>query len=105
PWEVFRDQFIQDASAEEARSVWERLVPQPFQPWDARLDLAEFHRGGLPRSYIAGSDDRALPQGAWHPAMSRRPGPVQPVERRGRRGVGCAGAAELARKLVETSND
>ena len=27
PWEVFRDLFIQDASPEAARTVWERLVP------------------------------------------------------------------------------
>ena len=55
PWEVFRDQFMQDASPEAARSVWERLVPQPFAPWDEKLDLArlppgraapQLHRGG-----------------------------------------------------------
>jgi len=26
----------------EKRSVWERLVSQPFQPWDVPLDLADF---------------------------------------------------------------
>jgi pimeloyl-ACP methyl ester carboxylesterase len=40
-WEVFRDFFIQDARPQDARAVWERLVPQPFQPWDAKLDLGE----------------------------------------------------------------
>jgi hypothetical protein len=60
-WEVFRDLFIQDASPEAARSVWERLVPQPFAPWAEKLDLREFYRGELPRSYIAVADDRALP--------------------------------------------
>jgi pimeloyl-ACP methyl ester carboxylesterase len=105
PWEVFRDQFIQDASAEDARSVWERLVPQPFQPWDARLDLAEFYRGALPRSYIAVSDDRALPAGAWHPGMSRRLGAFKLVEMGGSHEVMFTRPAELARKLVEASND
>lgn len=95
----------QDASAEDARSVWERLVPQPFQPWDARLDLAEFHRGGLPRSYIAVSDDRALPAGAWHPGMSRRLGAFKLVEMGGSHEVMFTRPAELARKLVEASND
>jgi hypothetical protein len=105
PWEVFRDLFIQDASAEAARSVWERLVPQPFQPWDAVLDLAEFHRGGLPRSYIAVRDDRALPEGAWHPGMSQRLGTFKLVEMGGSHEVMFTRPAELARKLVEASND
>jgi hypothetical protein len=63
-----------DARPQDARSVWERLVPQPFQPWEAKLDLAEFYRAGLPRSYIAVADDHALPEGTWHPGMSSRLG-------------------------------
>ena len=62
PWEVFRDLFIQDAAPDVARSVWERLVPQPFAPWDEKLELAEFHRGELPRSYIAVSDIGRCPR-------------------------------------------
>jgi pimeloyl-ACP methyl ester carboxylesterase len=79
-WEVFRDLFMQDASPEDARSVWERLVPQPFQPWDAKLDLSEFYRAELPRSYISVADDRALPEGTWHPRMSSRLGTFKLVE-------------------------
>ena len=52
-WGVFRDFFVQDARPQDARSVWERLVPQPFQPWDVKLDLGEFYRAGLPKSYVA----------------------------------------------------
>jgi hypothetical protein len=59
--------------------VWERLVPQPFQPWEAKLDLAEFYRAGRPKSYIAVADDRALPEGTWHPGMSSRLGPCKIV--------------------------
>ena len=105
PWEVFRDLFIQDASPEAARTVWERLVPQPFQPWDARLDLAEFYRAGLPKSYIAVSGDRALPEGAWHPGMSSRLGRFKLVEMAGSHEVMFTRPAELARKLVEAAND
>jgi pimeloyl-ACP methyl ester carboxylesterase len=105
PWEVFRDLFIQDASAQDARSVWERLVPQPFQPWDAKLDLAEFYRMGLPKSYIHVMDDRALPQGAWHPGMSRRLGDFKLVEMGGSHEVMFTRPAELARKLAEASDD
>jgi pimeloyl-ACP methyl ester carboxylesterase len=105
PWEVFRDLFIQDARPEDARSVWERLVPQPFQPWADRLELAEFYRAGLPRSYIAVADDRALPEGTWHPGMSSRLGACKIVEMAGSHEVMFTRPAELARKLTEAAND
>jgi pimeloyl-ACP methyl ester carboxylesterase len=105
PWEVFRDLFIQDADPDDARAVWERLVPQPFEPWEAKLDLAEFHRGRIPRSYIAVRDDRALPEGAWHPGMSSRLGTFKLVEMGGSHEVMFTRPAELARSLVEAAND
>ena len=105
PWEVFRDLFTQDAPVEEARPVWERLVPQPFQPGDAKLDLAEFYRTGLPKSDIAVTDDRALPEGAWHPGMSSRLGRCKIVEIAGSHEVMFTRPAELARKLTEAAND
>jgi pimeloyl-ACP methyl ester carboxylesterase len=105
PWEVFRDRFIQDASPEAARSVWERLVPQPYTPWDEKLDLREFYRAELPRSYIAVADDRALSPGAWHPGMSQRLGEFKLVEMGGSHEVMFTRPAELARKLVEAADD
>jgi pimeloyl-ACP methyl ester carboxylesterase len=104
-WEVFRDLFMQDASPEAARSVWERLVPQPFAPWAERLDLREFYRGELPRSCIAVADDRALPPGKWHPEMSSRLGTFKLVEMGGSHEVMFTRPAELARKLVEAAGD
>jgi pimeloyl-ACP methyl ester carboxylesterase len=105
PWEVFRDEFMQDAAPEAARSVWERLVPQPFSPWDEKLDLAEFHRGELPRSFIAVSDDRALAPGQWHPVMSARLGAYKLVEMGGGHEVMFTRPAELARRLLDAAND
>jgi pimeloyl-ACP methyl ester carboxylesterase len=105
PWEVFRDLFIQDARPDDARSVWERLVPQPFQPWDAKLDLAEFYRAGLPKSYIAVADDLALPEGTWHPGMSSRLGSCKIVHMAGSHEVMFTRPAELARKIVEAARD
>ncbi len=102
---VFRDLFIQDARAEDVRPVWERLIPQPFQPWDVKLGLAEFYRAGLPGSYIAVADDRALPEGAWHPGMSSRLGKCKIVEMAGSHEVMFTRPAELARKLAEAAND
>lgn len=105
PWPVFRDLFIQDASPEDARSVWERLVPQPFAPWDEKLDLRRFYELALPRSFIAVADDRALPPGTWHPHMSSRLGRFKLVEMDGSHEVMFTRPAELARKLVDAAND
>ena len=105
PWEVFRDLFMQDAAPEAARSVWERLVPQPYQPWEDRLDLAGFYASALPRSYIAVADDLALPAGTWHPGMSSRLGSFKLVEMNGSHEVMFTRPAELARKIVEAAHD
>lgn len=105
PWDVFRDLFIQDATEEEARSVWERLVPQPFEPWAAPLDLGEFYRSDIPKSYIAVRDDMALPEGAWHPGMSSRLGSFNLVEMGGSHEVMFTRPGELAAKLEEAAND
>jgi hypothetical protein len=102
---VFRDFFIQDARPQDARSVWERLVPQPFQPWDVKLDLGEFYRAGLPKSYVAVAEDRALPEGTWHPGMSSRLGPCKIVHMAGSHEVMFTRPAELARTLTEAAHD
>ena len=104
PWEVFRDLFIQDAPVEDARSVWERLVPQPFQPWAAKLDLAEFYRAGLPKSYIAVAEDRALPEGAVSGHVIPA-GQVQDRRDGGQPRGDVHSPAELTRKLAEAAND
>jgi pimeloyl-ACP methyl ester carboxylesterase len=104
PWEVFRDLFIQDAAEEDARSVWERLVPQPFEPWAARLDLGAFYRSDVPKSYIAVKEDLALPEGAWHPGMSSRLGTFKLVEMGGSHEVMFTRPSELAQKLAEAAN-
>jgi pimeloyl-ACP methyl ester carboxylesterase len=105
PWPVFRDQFMQDAAAEDARSVWERLVPQPYGPWAEKLDLREFHREELPRSYIAVADDLALPSGQWHPGMSSRLGTFKLVEMDGSHEVMFTRPSELAGKLLDAASD
>lgn len=104
PWELFRDQFMQDASEEAARSVWERLVPQPFAPWAAKLDVSACYASGLPASYIAVRDDLVLPSGQWHPGMSARLGDPKIVEIGGSHEVMFTRPAELARSLVEAAN-
>lgn len=105
PWEVFRDNFMQDAAAEDARSVYERLVPQPYQTYVDKLDLKGFYASDVPRSYIAVEDDLALPPGAWHPTMSSRLGTYKLLEIGGSHEVMFTRPGELASKIIEASND
>ena len=52
PWEIWRDNFMQDAPESEARSVWERLSPEPNQVNLDTLDLRGFCALATPRSFI-----------------------------------------------------
>jgi hypothetical protein len=85
--------------------VWERLVPQPYQPWADKLDLTGFYASGLPTSYLAVADDQALPAGTWHPGMSSRLGSFKLVQMNGSHEVMFTRPAELARKIVEAAHD
>jgi hypothetical protein len=70
-----------------------------------RLELRELYRAGLPESYIAVADDRALPAGTWHPGMSSRLGPCKIVHMAGSHEVMFTRPAELARTLIEAAYD
>jgi pimeloyl-ACP methyl ester carboxylesterase len=105
PWELFREAFMQDGSARAARSVWERLVPQPFAPWNTPLDLSEFYCAALPSTYISVTDDQVLPPDTWHPGMSSRLGSCKLLEMGGSHEVMFTRPAELSRVLVDAAND
>src|SRR5207244_12157641 len=103
PWEIFRDYFMQDAAPEAARSVWERLCPQPYQTWTDPLDLTQFFELDTPRSYVACRDDLALPPGAWHPGMSSRLGAFDLFEISGSHEVMFTRPAEVAQAILDAS--
>ena len=105
PFDIFHGSFMQDASAEEAWSVYERFVPQPYQPYVDKLDLAAFYALDIPKSSIYVRDDLVLPAGWWHPKMSSRLGTYKLVEMGGSHEVMFTRPSELAEKLIEASND
>jgi len=51
------------------------------------------------------ADDRALPEGTWHPGMSSRLGPCKVVPMAGSHEVMFTRPAELARTIVEAAHD
>jgi pimeloyl-ACP methyl ester carboxylesterase len=105
PWEIWRDHFIQDASEEVARVLWEHLTPEPNLPNVEKLDLKAFYSLDIPKSYIFCRQDMTLPPGSFYPQMSSRLGTYKLVEMDGSHEVLFTRPAELAEKLVEASSE
>ncbi len=105
PWEIWRDHFIQDASEEVARVLWEHLSPEPNQPNVEKLDLKAFYSLDIPKSYIFCRQDMTLPPGSFYPQMSSRLGTYKLVEMDGSHEVLSTRPAELAEKLIEASSE
>jgi len=105
PWEVWRDNFIQDAPEPGARSIWEQLSPEPNQVNLDRLDLKRFYSLVIPRSFIYCRQDKALPPGYFHPRMSSRLGTFKFLEMDGSHEVMFTRPEELVDKIIEASFD
>ena len=105
PWEIWRDNFIQDAPESVAKSIWEQLTPEPNQVNLDKLDLKRFYSLGLPQSFIYCRQDKALPPGYFHPRMSSRLGVFELLEMDGSHEVMFTRSAELVGKIIEASSD
>src|SRR6516225_2247648 len=105
PWETWRDNFIQDAPEDVARSTWERLSPEPSQVNLDTLDLTRFYSLEIPKSFIYCRQDKAMPPGFFHPRMSSRLGDFKLVEMDGSHEVMFTRPAELAKRLVEAGTE
>ena len=103
PWEIWRDNFIQDAPETLARSLWEQLSPEPNQVNLDLLDLKRFYSLSIPSSFVYCRQDRALPQGYFHPRMSSRLGKFRLVEMDGSHEVMFTRPEELADRIIEAS--
>ena len=103
PWEIWRDNFIQDAPGPIARSLWEQLSPEPNQVNLDKLCLKQFYSLNIPKSFIHCRQDKALPPGYFHPRMSSRLGAFKLVEMDGSHEVMFTRPEELAYKIVEAS--
>lgn len=107
PWPIWREAFIQDADLALAQSTFEQLSTEPFQPFVDKLDLTRFYESSIPRSYINGTEDTALPPGewGWHPRMSSRLGAYRLVQLPGSHEVMFTNPELLAAKVIEAGRD
>jgi pimeloyl-ACP methyl ester carboxylesterase len=108
PYPIWREAFINDADEELARSSYEQLSPEPYQPFNDKLDLGGFYASRIPRSYLNCTEDIALPPGpdfGWHPRMSNRLGLYRLVQMPGSHEVIFTNPGGLAQKLIEAGRD
>jgi len=103
PWEIWRNNLIQDAPEEVARLTWEHLSPEPYQTILEKLDLKAFYSLDIPKSYIACRQDLSMPPSFFHPGMSSRLGTYKLIEMDGSHEVLFTRAAEVADKLIQAS--
>ena len=105
PWEIWRDNLIQDAPESVARSIWQQLSPEPNQVNLDKLDLKRYYSLAIPRSFIYCRQDKAMGSGYFHPRMSSRLGAFKLLEMDGSHEVMFTRPRELADKIVEASSD
>ena len=105
PWEIWRDNLIQDAPESVARSIWQQLSPEPNQVNLDKLDLKRYYSLAIPRSFIYCRQDKAMGSGYFHPRMSSRLGAFKLLEMDGSHEVMFTRPRELADKLVEASSE
>ena len=105
PREIWRDNFIQDASKPVALSWRKQLYPRPNQVNLDKLDLRQFYSLTIPRSFIHCRHDKALPPGYLHPRMSSRLGAFRLLEMNGSHELMFMRRAELADKIIDASTD
>ncbi|WP_242888691.1 alpha/beta fold hydrolase [Actinomadura litoris] len=107
PFPIWREAFIQDADLELAKAGYERLSPEPYRLFLARLDLSRFYQVRLAKSYLNATEDTALPPGewGWHPRLSGRLGLHRLVQMPGSHEVIFTAPERLAEKIVEAGRD
>lgn len=107
PFEIWRDGFMNDATYEFAREVYDGLRPQPFRTFTEPVHLSTFFELPVPKSYLYATDDNGLLQGewGWHPRMSNRLGYFRLVQLPGSHCVMYTQPKLLAAKIVEAGRD
>ncbi|MET7989656.1 alpha/beta fold hydrolase [Amycolatopsis sp. NPDC005232] len=107
PFPVWRDAFYGDASAEEARRVYDVLRPQPWSAFTDPADMTGWDKVPQAFSYLAPSEDNDITQGEWgrHPRLSNRLVMFRLIGMEGSHEVLLANPELTARKFIEAGRD
>jgi pimeloyl-ACP methyl ester carboxylesterase len=111
PFDIWRENFIQDADLKTATDTYDQLTPEPGAMFDTPLDQAAFFSlvvtRAVPMSYINATTDIALPHGrwGWYPRFARRLGFPRVIEADGSHELMFSDPRHLARIIVEAGRD
>jgi pimeloyl-ACP methyl ester carboxylesterase len=103
PFPIWREAFINDGSAELARSTFDKLNAHPYatftDPISLSVNPAEMQ---VPKSYINCTEDTALPQSlGWHPRLSEKLGLFRLVQVPGSHELCFSNPASLAEAIMD----
>jgi pimeloyl-ACP methyl ester carboxylesterase len=107
PFPIWREAFINDADMELAQRAYDVLNPHPLKSVYDKIELksnpAEM---GLPKSYINGTEDIALPHSSpWHPRLSEKLGLFRLIQVPGSHELCFSNPARLAEAIMEAGRD
>ena len=107
PFEIWRENFINDADIALARSTYDRLNPQPYRTFTDKISLQRpLSELSIGKSYINCQQDIALPHSyPWHPRLSERLGLFRLVEMPGSHETIFSNPAGLAQAIWEAARD
>jgi pimeloyl-ACP methyl ester carboxylesterase len=107
PFDIWREAFINDGSAEQARAAYAKLNPHPRRtfadPIRLRRNPAEFP---MPKSYINLTEDTALPHShGWHPRLSEKLGLFRLIQGPGSHELCFTDPARLGQLFLQAGQD
>ena len=107
PYQIWREAFINDASAELAQSAYAQLNPHPIKTFTDRISLnTDPAAMQVPKSYLNCTEDTGLPQSlGWHPHLSEKLGLFRLVQCPGSHELCFTNPQLLAEKLIEAGRD
>ena len=107
PFEIWRENFINDADIALARSTYDRLNPQPYRTFTDKISLQRpLSELSISKSYINCQQDMSLPHSyPWHPRLSERLGLFRLVEMPGSHETIFSNRTGLAQAIWEAARD
>jgi pimeloyl-ACP methyl ester carboxylesterase len=107
PFEIWRENFLNDAPLELARSTYEKLNSQPWGTLNDPIRLSKNPAEmDIPKSYLNCTEDIAMPHSMpWHPRLSEKLGFFRLIQAPGSHELCFSSPELLAKKIVEAGRD
>jgi pimeloyl-ACP methyl ester carboxylesterase len=107
PEAIWREAFMNDASLEQATEAYATLNPHPYNTFTEKISLSvNPAESTVPKSYINGTDDIALPQSyGWHPRFSKKLGLFRLVQIPGGHELCFTDPGRLAQAIMDAGRD